>query len=73
MNHTLLYAWFEVVVDEFGGDSWYRLLSCRIDVAEDYFVEHAQTVGKVLVEISCTGVQMRLEDSCYLTVLVQLA
>ena len=37
--HALLYAWFQVVVDELGGYTWDRLLTGWIDVAEDDFIE----------------------------------
>ena len=72
MNHALLYAWFQVVVDELGGNSWDRLLASRIDIAEDDFIEETQAVGKVLVEVTGAGVEVRLEDGCNLAIFVKL-
>ena len=72
MNHALLYAWFQVVVDELGGNSWDRLLASRIDIAEYHFVKKTQTIGKVLVEVTGAGIEVWLEDSRNLAIFVKL-
>ena len=71
--HALLYARFEVVVYELASHSGDRLFACWIDITEYHFVEVAECLGKILIEISCTGVEMRLKDSRELTVLVKFA
>ena len=68
--HALLYAWFQVVVDELGGYTWDRLLTGWIDVAEDDFIEKTQAVGKVLVEVTGAGIEVWLEDGSNLAIFV---
>ena len=73
MNHALFYTWFQIVIDKLGGYSWNRLLASWIDVAEDNLVQETQTVGEIFIEIAGSSIQVRLEDGCYLTVLIQLS
>ena len=70
MNHALFYTWFQIVIDKLRGYSWNRLLASWIDVAEDNLVQETQTVGEIFIEIAGSSIQVRLEDGCYLTVLV---
>lgn len=71
--HLLLHAFLQVVVDKLRRNAGDRLLACGIYVAEHNLVEHAQAVGKVLVEVARAGVEMGLEDYGYLLVPVKLA
>ena len=68
--HAFLYSWLQVVIDQLGCNTWDRLLASRVDVAEDYFVQETQAVGKVFVEVAGSSIQVRLEDGCYLAILV---
>ena len=72
-DDLLFYAFAQIVVDEFRGDSFYRFFARWVYFRENDLVELAQAVGKVTVEIACASVEVRLEDGCDLPVSVKLA
>lgn len=59
LDQALLYAGLEIVVDEVGGHSGNGLFPCRVNLCEYNLIEMAQRIGKVLVEIVGTTVQVR--------------
>ena len=63
----------QTVQDEATADAGDRLLAGRIDVCQDDLVGQRETVGKVGVEITSPGVEVRLEDDSDLSSLVQFA
>ena len=65
-------TWAEVVENQLSGDSLDRLLSGGIDFGEYHLVEQTQRLGKIAVEITGAGIQMRLEDGRNLAILIQL-
>ena len=68
MDEILLNAWTKTVVDELARHSRNRFFACRIDVAEEHFIEQRECIGKVLIEVTSTGIEMWLENRCYLLV-----
>ena len=69
-DDLFLNAWAEVVIDQLGGDTLDGLFASWIDLGEDDLVEQAECIGKVFIKIAGTRVEVRLEDSRNLTVLV---
>ena len=56
-------AWFEVVVYQFRRYTFDRKFTCRINLCEYDFIELAQRIGEIAIEIACTRIKMWLEDS----------
>ena len=71
MAHLALDAWFKIVVYEFAADSGNGKFPGGIDVKNYHIVKQRKCIGELLIEVSGTAVQMRLENSLDVLVLVK--
>ena len=69
-DDLLLDARTQMVVDKLRCNAFDRLFTGRIDFCENDFVQQTQRISEFFVEVTGTGIEMRLEDGCNLTVLI---
>ncbi|MPN00100.1 hypothetical protein SDC9_147294 [bioreactor metagenome] len=62
-----------MVVYQFAVHSGYGKFPSRVDVEQNHFIEQRQAVGKFFIEVTRAAIQVRLKNSCNLSVGIKFA
>ena len=70
-NNLFLDTLLQIIVNKFGCDPFNRFFTGWIDFGENHFIQLAQGVRKIFVEVAGTSIEMWLEDSSDFLVLIE--